>query len=194
MSGWRYQALSKYISRWSLRVPSLSANSQDVRHASLITLATPLDPIRALCFAPRQYSTADPFQLISAYESGNIARWDLRMPKNPVERLMAHHGGVLSIDWKGGTEAAQMLGDASSDEVKAASSYGWGWLATAGMDGTVKVSGKYETVSVHCAQPLIHRFGTCPRHRIHLKRCILCILAELRISFGGQRMQPNLAM
>lgn len=113
---------------------------QDVRHASIITLTTPLDPIRTFCFAPRHNSSADPFQLISAYESGNIARWDLRMPKNPVERLMAHHGGVLSIDWKGGNESSQILADSSSEESRAASSYGWGWLATAGMDGTVKVS------------------------------------------------------
>lgn len=130
---------------WSFRsrIPTYVSSyltSQDVRHASIITLATPLDPIRALCFAPRHNSIADPFQLISAYESGNIARWDLRMPKNPVERLMAHHGGVLSVDWKGGIDSSQIHGDVNNEESKAASSYGWGWLATAGMDGTVKVS------------------------------------------------------
>lgn len=61
------------------------------------------------------------------------------MPKNPVERLMAHHGGVLSVDWKGGIDSTQIQGDTNPDDKKAASSYGWGWLATAGMDGTVKV-------------------------------------------------------
>lgn len=67
------------------------------------------------------------------------------MPKNAVERLMAHHGGVLSIDWKGATDATQILGDSSSEDSKAGSSYGWGWLATAGMDGTVKVSKRIAT-------------------------------------------------
>ena len=62
------------------------------------------------------------------------------MAKSPIERLMAHHGGVLSIDWKGGVDAASILADTSSDEGKASSSNSRGWLATAGMDGTVKVS------------------------------------------------------
>lgn len=76
------------------------------------------------------------------------------MPKNPVERLMAHHGGVLSIDWKGGSDASQMLGDNSSEEGKAASSYGWGWLATAGMDGTVKVGHLTHTIFRARTKPL----------------------------------------
>jgi hypothetical protein len=93
-----------------------------------------------MCFAPRHSTTADSFQLISAYESGNLVRWDLRMPKNPIERLMAHQGGVLSVDWKGASENSHIMTDASSEEGRASPGHSWGWLATAGMDGTVKVS------------------------------------------------------
>lgn len=61
------------------------------------------------------------------------------MPKNPVERLMAHHGGVLSIDWKGGMDATGPAHDTNNEETRSAPGHSWGWLATAGMDGTVKV-------------------------------------------------------
>lgn len=61
------------------------------------------------------------------------------MAKSPIERLMAHHGGVLSVDWKGGPDTASTLADSSGDKAKTATSQSRGWLATGGMDGTVKV-------------------------------------------------------
>ena len=99
-----------------------------------------------MCFAPRENSTADPFQLIAANESGSIARWDLRSPKNPLDRTMAHQGGVLSVAWKGSISLDTAFESASNLEgentSKQSSNDPWGWLATAGMDGSVKVCPK----------------------------------------------------
>lgn len=135
-------------------------------------MSSPLDPVRSICFPPQENCTADPFHLISAAESGNIFRWDLRQPKNPLDRIMAHQGGVLSLDWKGscfksglksssegqtgGTDKIDTEGVSSTEggagkttaERLADQADAWGWLASAGMDGTVKV--QFEA-SLSCA-------------------------------------------
>jgi len=56
---------------------------------------------------------------------------------------MAHQGGVLSIDWKGSTGELNVEGPLNQNEERQSSTTPtdpWGWLATAGMDGTVKAS------------------------------------------------------
>lgn len=107
----------------------------DIRHSHLITLSTPLDPVRSICFPPQENCTADPYYLFSVYESGNLARWDLRQPKMALDRTLAHQGGAISLDWRGTFPSdrggiSPELGSVAGD---------WGWVVTAGMDGTAKV-------------------------------------------------------
>lgn len=92
----------------------------------------PLDPVRSICFPPRDGCVADPYSLIAAYESGNLVRWDLRNPKAAIDRVLAHQGGVLTLDWRGSVSELK-------DDNRSTVSDGWGWLVTGGMDGTAKV-------------------------------------------------------
>lgn len=112
---------------------------QDIRHANVITLSTPLDPIRSLCFAPRN-SSAPSYHLVAAAESGHISRWDLRQPKVPIDRTIAHSGGALTLDWKASvSNYSAFAGESGLGDERRPAEDGWGWLATAGMDGTVKI-------------------------------------------------------
>lgn len=56
---------------------------------------------------------------------------------------MAHPGGALTLDWKGSVlDLSSFAGDSDiSDErgQKSQAEDSWGWLASAGMDGTVKI-------------------------------------------------------
>lgn len=151
--------------------------AQDVRHTSLITLSSPLDPIRSICFAPRSNSTADPFHLISASESGYLARWDLRQPKQPLERLLAHQGGALTLDWKGSvhdlsTDIPSVDGETVKRHVPNDS---WGWLASAGSDGNIKVGHTF-CARVSAAVYLDrNRSGICRRKISHYTWCTRCM-------------------
>lgn len=144
---------------------------QDIRHANVITLSTPMDPVRSICFAPRHNSAAPSYHLMAASESGHITRWDLRQPKQPLERVMAHPGGALSLDWKGSVvdssafSATAGAGDSGiSDEregrkvSQGQAEDAWGWLASAGMDGTVKIwdmsSGLRQVHTLNVARPV----------------------------------------
>jgi WD40 repeat protein len=59
---------------------------------------------------------------------------------------MAHPGGALTLDWKGSVlDLSSFAGDSgisderSGDTRRSQAEDSWGWLASAGMDGTVKI-------------------------------------------------------
>jgi WD40 repeat protein len=83
-----------------------------------IVLSSPGDASRDFLFSP---CPGAPYTVASVSEGGLLARWDLRKASTPVDRLQAHVGAALGLDWKAGDRE------------------GGGWSATAGMDGTVKV-------------------------------------------------------
>ncbi|KAH8118718.1 WD40 repeat-like protein [Phellopilus nigrolimitatus] len=77
-------------------------------------------PIRTMMFSP---SVLEPLHAITGLDNGTICRWDLRMgQKGQLERVpLAHTGPVLSLDL---CSPRGVVG---------------GWLASAGLDRTVKV-------------------------------------------------------
>lgn len=84
-----------------------------------LVLSTPGDPARDVMFGPD-----DPFTIASASESGFLLRWDIRKPGQPMDRLQAHVGNILGIDWKSFDDNSQAKG---------------GWCVTTGIDRIVKV-------------------------------------------------------
>ena len=85
-----------------------------VAHTALYSAA---DSVRDVAFAP---STGQPdcYILVTVHESGVLSRWDMRKVAQPTDRIQAHvgGGGAMCVRW--------------NPE---------GWIATGGMDRTVKV-------------------------------------------------------
>lgn len=93
-------------------------------------------PVTSLVFCPPELentSAGDAYLL--GLENGSVFRYDLRKGSRSVGRLTAAHGSkaVMDLAWKAGD------GDAGLDEDgNMVGTYGW--LASGGLDRTVKVS------------------------------------------------------
>ncbi|KZV67776.1 hypothetical protein PENSPDRAFT_610968 [Peniophora sp. CONT] len=101
--------------------------------------------VRAAAFSP---SSTNPLQAIVGLDNGSIYRWDLKMGhKGQLDRItFAHSGAVLSLDWCASTSDGSSLQGlqrqdtlTSTDFGAGSNASGTGWIASAGMDRTVKV-------------------------------------------------------
>ncbi|KAL5487631.1 RTC1 [Sanghuangporus weigelae] len=102
--------------------------------------------IRTVMFSP---SILEPLHAITGLDSGSMCRWDLRMgQKGLVERVpLAHTGAILSLDWN----EAGVSGK---------------WLASAGLDRTVKVWDFKETQSQTSRKPAYILHASYPVRRV----------------------------
>ncbi|QRW12133.1 WD domain, G-beta repeat protein [Ceratobasidium sp. AG-Ba] len=94
----------------------------DLRSLKSAVVGSPQPGIsaRSLAFSPSLDSAQ---QVLVGQEGGVLLRYDLRKPKQPLDRLStAHSSAILSIDW-------QSVGNGNTS----------GWAATGGMDKTVKI-------------------------------------------------------
>ncbi|VDB85195.1 unnamed protein product [Peniophora sp. CBMAI 1063] len=103
--------------------------------------------VRAAAFSP---STTNPLQAIVGLDNGSIYRWDLKMGhKGQLDRItVAHSGAVLSLDWCSSSSSSDGPSHqglqrqdtlTSTDLGGTNNASGTGWIASAGMDRTVKV-------------------------------------------------------
>jgi hypothetical protein len=119
-------------------VTALSLPFQDLRQAknpALMSVRHP-SPIVSLAFGPPGIENASASNsYILGLENGSIFRYEWRMASRSVGRITAAHGAkaVMALEWKesgvGDREAAGGHGIGSG-----------GWLASGGLDRTVKVS------------------------------------------------------
>jgi hypothetical protein len=90
-----------------------------------------------MAFRPTPAYNQGSLSLVSCAESGAVVRWDLRNPSTPVNRVEAHLGGALCLAWR-----APMSTHSGAGGLPEGDEANWkneGWLATAGMDRTIKV-------------------------------------------------------
>ncbi|GAA97622.1 uncharacterized protein L969DRAFT_17629 [Mixia osmundae IAM 14324] len=85
-------------------------------------LSTPSDPVRDVSFTPNALHTH--FAIASCTESGMIYRWDLRAQLSPTDKVQGHVGGAICMTWKPPDSTSSLSG---------------GWLATGGIDKSVKI-------------------------------------------------------
>lgn len=111
---------------WDIRIGSNKSAVMSIRHPC---------PITSICFCPPELenSAATDGYLIGL-ENGSIFRYDIRKGSRSVGRLTAAHGSkaVMDLVWKSGDP--EMKGDDDGNLTGSA-----GWLASAGLDKTVKV-------------------------------------------------------
>ncbi|KAI0028375.1 hypothetical protein K488DRAFT_11759, partial [Vararia minispora EC-137] len=105
-----------------------------------------IQPVRTAVFSPSQ---TNPLQAIVGLDNGSLYRWDLKMGhRGQLDRIpVAHAGPILSLDWclgpSDGAPVPQSLSRqdtlTSGDIGGSSNASGTGWLASGGMDRTVKV-------------------------------------------------------
>jgi WD40 repeat protein len=119
--------------------------AQDLRDLHRSVLRLPFSTaVRAAVFSP---DNTHALQIALGLDDGSLLRWDLRMgARGSLDRLpVAHVGPVMSLDWVPATGAPASSSPASStiesDGITgdAMSRDGVGWIASAGLDKTIKV-------------------------------------------------------
>ncbi len=116
------------VSEQDLRQPQRSS-LRSFRHPASITAVT---------FSPAEVaSTSSANSYVIGLETGSIFRYEWRNLSRAVGRVTAAHGAraVTALQWKGGSSM-----DRDEDDGKLLG--GGGWLASGGLDRTVRVSGQ----------------------------------------------------
>lgn len=129
------------LARWQ----DIRSKSSGQSGPSQLTLNTHSDPIRGIAVHPLR-SAPHVFQLCSLSESGALTHWDIRSSRTYQSRAPVHYGAGLCLDWTMATDSSgndPLLDlfdlDLGSEISPTSGSSSASWLATGGMDGTVKV-------------------------------------------------------
>lgn len=88
-----------------------------------LSLYTAADAVRRIALSPSSTALQ---HLCSVNESGALHKWDLRNASASQDRIIAHVGGAMCIDWKN----TDLPTESEDDD---------GMIATGGLDGTVKI-------------------------------------------------------
>ncbi|KIP08502.1 hypothetical protein PHLGIDRAFT_34968, partial [Phlebiopsis gigantea 11061_1 CR5-6] len=179
--------------------------------------------VRSVVFSPIHWQ---PRHAITGLDNGNIYRWDLNMgQRGQLDRIaLAHSGPVLTLDWtlpttyasnnghrsagssgsSQGSNWYQGMGSGFFDELSGSSTApsaendvnGNGWLASGGLDRTVKVWDI--TVcggGTHISRKPIYTLHTSfPVRRVAWRPNYECELAVTSYHEGSANSQPNPAL
>lgn len=154
-------------------------------NTSQLTLNTHADPIRALAVHPIR-TAPQLFQLCSLNESGALTHWDIRSSRTHQSRHQAHLGPGLCIDWverpSDDTDTSfQSLFEADQTDSQIGPS-SQTWLATCGMDATVKVFPFSESLS---SKPVATLHTSAPISRVRWRAPETSELAVVPIHSQG---------
>ncbi|KAA1475838.1 hypothetical protein DENSPDRAFT_449486 [Dentipellis sp. KUC8613] len=140
---------------------------------SLIRIHHPTS-VRAIAFSP---SSANPVQAVVGLDNGCLYRWDLKMgQRGQLDRIpVAHTGHLLDLDWCSAT-ASSGLGRSA------------GWIASGGLDRTVKI---WDLTSAHIAHTPTYTLSTAfPVRRVLWRPSYECELAVVsNAEFGSNSNQ-----
>ncbi|GAA6043235.1 hypothetical protein JCM8097_008474 [Rhodosporidiobolus ruineniae] len=116
---------------------------RDSRPANMVLKAA--SPVRHLSFSP---SASQPFTLLAACASGTLIRYDVRYISRQnggaTDRIAGHVGACLAMDWRDGfscersSASSSGLSVGSTPETAGGGREG-GWVATGGVDKTIKI-------------------------------------------------------
>jgi hypothetical protein len=108
---------------------------REAKPASLILKAS--SPVHRLSFSP---SSTQPFSLLAVCASGTMIRYDIRYTGRggggATDRIAGHVGACLAMDWRESLDSdyvSHMNGEEAMERKDG------GYVATAGMDGTIKI-------------------------------------------------------
>lgn len=107
---------------------------REAKPASLILKAS--SPVLQLSFSP---SAAQPFSLLAVCASGTMIRYDIRYTGRggggATDRIAGHVGACLAMDWRDSLDSDHVsrIGEEPAERKEG------GYVATGGMDGTIKI-------------------------------------------------------
>ncbi|KAI0044133.1 WD40 repeat-like protein [Auriscalpium vulgare] len=163
---------------------------------SVIRLHHP-NAVRAAAFSP---SSTNPVHAVVGLDNGSIYRWDLKMGlRGQLDRVpVAHAGPILALDWfkasfegspghHGSSSEGSSVGSSSSG-----SGSNGGWIASGGLDRTVKVWDI--TSSTHISHTPTYTLSTSfPVRRVLSRPGYECELAIVSNAEFGTGSNPDLS-
>ncbi|GJE95841.1 hypothetical protein PsYK624_120310 [Phanerochaete sordida] len=177
--------------------------------------------VRSVVFSPVHWQ---PRHAITGLDNGNIYRWDLNMgQRGQLDRIaLAHNGPILALDWmlpstysatashrttgsSGSTQGggnwyagvgSGLFDDLGANPAPEGDPQGNGWLASGGLDRTVKVWDiAVPSGGTHIPRRPAYTLHTaCPVRRVAWRPGCECELAVASYLEGSANNQPNPAL